>query len=56
MNKDENEKKLAKKSQRPAEQTSLFCSRFYVLLIPLSGKKRNTALTFCFFCVKAKEI
>jgi hypothetical protein len=52
---DGNEKKHEKKNQRPAEQTSLFCSRFFVLLIPLSGKERNSALIFCFFYVKVKE-
>jgi hypothetical protein len=52
---DRNEKKHEKKNQRPAGQTSLFCSRFFVLLIPLSGKERNSALTFCFFYVKVKE-
>jgi hypothetical protein len=51
-NGDGNEKKHGKKSQRPAEQTSLFCSRFFVLLQRI---KRNSALIFCFLLDQAKR-
>jgi hypothetical protein len=49
---DGNEKKHGKESQRQAEQTSLFCSRFFVLLERI---KRNSALDFCFFWANPKE-
>jgi hypothetical protein len=44
--------KMFWKSQCPAEQASLFCSRFFVLL---ERKERNPALGFCFFWAKPKE-